>query len=403
MKHNKKRSPLDIRKGGRAINIDNNTYLMKGKTHKQGGIKIGPPNNKGLEVENNEIIRLENGGIAKVYSAQPILNGDSPANKILKGEDPNIVFNKQEVYKDRLGLNDDGTKAKLGTIININGNIKNKTIYRPVEGRSKAKLGKIDRVGKLLNPPTYDVTRYNSDYKLLSNNISPINSNNVNSQSIYSRTVPKLGTKDYIGAGANILGAISDYASTNRAIYNQRGPARPISVNARKFKTKYNANPQLSELDEYRDTINRNIDSNTSSSRTALARKQKVINETSRRRNEILGEKENIEIGLLNRDIENQQNISSRNIDRYNEYRDKVNTFKNNKLLAKADNRGSLINNVNAVMQDSISRLEQRRRFNNTTAAMQAGYSYVDPRIFDDVYDTVNTKNKYGRRIGNFK
>lgn len=103
---NKQLTPNVIR-GGQAKPIGNNLYYMNGLKHEQGGIDIG----KDLEVEGGEVVQMTPKNI-KVYSAQPILNGISPAKAVMGGASPNKVFNMQEQYKDRMGLNDDGTRKK---------------------------------------------------------------------------------------------------------------------------------------------------------------------------------------------------------------------------------------------------------------------------------------------------
>jgi hypothetical protein len=97
--------------GGIAKSLGNNFFYMNGRKHSQGGIDIGPSNKTGIEVEDGEVIET-NGNELKVYSAQPILNGASPAQLVMGGANPNKVFKAQEDFKDRNGINDDGTKAK---------------------------------------------------------------------------------------------------------------------------------------------------------------------------------------------------------------------------------------------------------------------------------------------------
>ena len=86
---------------------------MNGRKHSQGGIDIGPSDKTGIEVEDGEVVET-NGNELKVYSAQPIINGVSPAKLVMGGANPNKVFKAQEDFKDRNGINDDGTKAKYG-------------------------------------------------------------------------------------------------------------------------------------------------------------------------------------------------------------------------------------------------------------------------------------------------
>lgn len=99
--------------GGIAQPLGNNFFYMNGRKHSQGGIDIGPSDKTGIEVEDGEIVET-NGNELKVYSAQPIINGVSPAKLIMGGANPNKVFKAQEDFKDRNGINDDGTKYKEG-------------------------------------------------------------------------------------------------------------------------------------------------------------------------------------------------------------------------------------------------------------------------------------------------
>lgn len=99
--------------GGIAQSLGNNFFYMNGRKHSQGGIDIGPSDKTGIEVEGGEVVET-NGNELKVYSAQPILNGASPAQLVMDGANPNKVFKAQEDFKDRNGINDDGTKAKYG-------------------------------------------------------------------------------------------------------------------------------------------------------------------------------------------------------------------------------------------------------------------------------------------------
>ncbi len=99
--------------GGIAQPLGNNFFYMNGRKHSQGGIDIGPNDKTGIEVEDGEVVET-NGNELKVYSAQPIINGVSPAKLVIGGANPNKVFKAQEDFKDRNGINDDGTKAKYG-------------------------------------------------------------------------------------------------------------------------------------------------------------------------------------------------------------------------------------------------------------------------------------------------
>lgn len=135
-----KRLRPNIVRGGVAIPIPNkkNYYYMKGRKHEQGGIDIGKNPCTGLEVEDGEVMHISPTEV-KVFSSVPFLNGESPAEKVMKGNNPNKVFNAQERYKDVNNINDDGTKN--------NRNRKNKSRY----GTKKNDFEKIREIQSLAN------------------------------------------------------------------------------------------------------------------------------------------------------------------------------------------------------------------------------------------------------------
>lgn len=137
---NNKRLRPNIVRGGVAIPIPNkkNYYYMKGRKHEQGGIDIGKNPRTGLEVEDGEVMHISPTEV-KVFSSVPFLNGESPAEKVMKGNNPNKVFNAQERYKDVNNINDDGTKN--------NRNRKNKSRY----GTKKNDFEKIREMQSLAN------------------------------------------------------------------------------------------------------------------------------------------------------------------------------------------------------------------------------------------------------------
>lgn len=115
-----KRLRPNIVRGGVAIPIPNkkNYYYMKGRKHEQGGIDIGKNPRTGLEVEDGEVMHISPTEV-KVFSSVPFLNGESPAEKVMKGNNPNKVFNAQERYKDVNNINDDGTKNNRNRKIKV--------------------------------------------------------------------------------------------------------------------------------------------------------------------------------------------------------------------------------------------------------------------------------------------
>jgi hypothetical protein len=118
--------------GGIAQSLGNNFFYMNGRKHSQGGIDIGPSDKTGIEVEGGEVVET-NGNELKVYSAQPILNGASPAQLVMGGANPNKVFKAQEDFKDKNRINDDGSKYQNGGIKKNNYNKNdNTTVAKPV-------------------------------------------------------------------------------------------------------------------------------------------------------------------------------------------------------------------------------------------------------------------------------
>lgn len=97
-----------IVEGGTAIPIKKDSFLLKGRKHNTGGIVIDA-GKTGVEAEGGEVVQVTPKQL-KVFSAQPILNGNSPAELVQKGAEPSKVFNAQEEFKDKNNLNDDGTK-----------------------------------------------------------------------------------------------------------------------------------------------------------------------------------------------------------------------------------------------------------------------------------------------------
>lgn len=118
--------------GGIAQPLGNNFFYMNGRKHSQGGIDIGPSDKTGIEVEDGEVVET-NGNELKVYSAQPILNGASPAQLVMGGANPNKVFKAQEDFKNKNRINDDGSKYQNGGIKKNNYNKNdNTTVAKPV-------------------------------------------------------------------------------------------------------------------------------------------------------------------------------------------------------------------------------------------------------------------------------
>lgn len=145
----------------------------------------------------------------------------------------------------------------------------------------------------------------------------------------------------------------------------------PILMAATKLKTRYNANPQLSKIEDDTRRIMSEIGRNTSNSRVALARKQRAALQGQQAKNEVYGRKENIETELINKDKLNQQEVTARNLARYDQY--------NQALAAQRANRARLrlaadtanIQNKLAVSTANAQLKSQADRFNTANKINQ--------------------------------
>lgn len=106
----------NIVRGGVALPLHKtNYYLVRGRKHEQGGIDIGKNPRTGLEVEDGEVVHVSDKEL-RVFSAEPILDGVSPSQLVVRGVNPDKVFAAQERFKQINGIKDDGTKAPFGTL-----------------------------------------------------------------------------------------------------------------------------------------------------------------------------------------------------------------------------------------------------------------------------------------------
>ena len=208
-----------------------------------------------------------------------------------------------------------------------------------------------------------------------------------------------------IGLGSNIIGSIISNRVNSRMLDNLQAPPQPTPRRASKLKTSININPQLDRMRESLAEYERHVNNNTASSRVALARNQRARNETNRNANALYVERENMQNDLINKDRMNQQQVANLNIRDYNEWRDNVNTFENNRRNLKAENNVSLINNINSAVQDMLTRSDQRNSERQTRLALMAAYPNVNPRILRDLgirgitdEDIYNWDKVYGYR-----
>ena len=159
-----------ITDGGDATKIGNDTYLLRGGSHEQTnetgqtGIGINVGGNE-VEAEGGEVAQKKNGAL-RIFSAQPILGGISPAQAVMSGASKDKVFNAQQRFKSRHHLSDDGEMYK-------NGGVKGPT-YNKQTRRWYNAQGKMLRIGHgYYSQNTNRFVQYNTDGTV--SRFSPLN------------------------------------------------------------------------------------------------------------------------------------------------------------------------------------------------------------------------------------
>lgn len=208
---------------------------------------------------------------------------------------------------------------------------------------------------------------------------------------------------DIIGGVTNTIGSITNYNSNRRTLNNMKYSSAPLPIQAKKFKTRFNINPQLDKIREYLKATNRDIDENTASSRVALARKGIARTNALLQTNDLYATKENAETQLLNQDNMNQQNVAARNVKMYNRWREGKSNFDNMLLEKHAENTSDLISGLTTTVQDIIGGIEQRKNINNTLSTIAATSPNVTAEILKDLGVDFSYLIRNGKRIKNKK
>lgn len=192
----------------------------------------------------------------------------------------------------------------------------------------------------------------------------------------------KLDTNDIIGLGANLAGTIASGINTRKALNKMEAPPQPNPVIASNLKTDFNISPQLGEIEENARRMVTDINANTSSSRTRLQRLQRTRNQAQNYKNSLRGQKENIETQLINQDRLNKQGVRATNVAAMNDWQNRSAAFRNSIREQKASSLNNVFSGINAGLQDMLSRIENRRNYNNTLAIYDATHPNVDRRLF---------------------
>lgn len=371
--------PLIV-EGGTAIPIKKDSFLLKGRKHNTGGIIIGKGKNS-IEAEGDEVVQITPKQL-KVFSAQPILNGNSPAELVQKGAEPSKVFNAQESFKDRNGLNDDGTKKKrnmrtitgkkkLGGLSRKKDYGSDKKPYPSVKsndfagggrsypiptkadardalrlaglhGRSDVKAKVYKKYPELKNKKARlgtfgSLTGTNRRLLALNQNVpsagitaganitnpsaSSIKSINSGSKGKGFNLFKGIDKGEAISSGIGAVGTLISGLLNKGSIDKTSAPQVPTPqlIAPAKLKTSVNINPQLSDVRESELSQNRLVEGNTASSVASVARQQRISNNALSQRSRLRGEKENLETQLQNRDAINRQQVASSNAQQINE------------------------------------------------------------------------------------
>lgn len=439
-----------VSRGGTAVPIKKNTFLLKGRKHDTGGIVIGKGKNS-IEAEGEEVVQITPKQL-KVFSAQPILNGNSPAELVQSGVEPSKVFDAQENFKDRNGLNDDGTKKKtmnriskrkLGGLSRKDDYGSSKKPYPSVDkkdfagggrsypiptkvdardalrlaglhGRSdvKAKVYKkypelkkallgVGTNRRLLalnqNVPSAGITAganiQNPSVGKLTSPVSPV--------SPTSRSSFNLGNlgeaaSSAIGAAGTLVSGLMNKSSIN----NIQAPKAPQLVAPAQLKTTVNVNPQLSDVRESELSQRNLIEGNTASSVANVARQQRLANSSLASRSRIRGEKENMETQLRNQDAMNRQSVAAQNAQTMNAYDAAVTQTNNEKVQALANNRTQMIEGLTAGVRDFQLGKDLRRRDDLAFAAELSKNPEQIPLFMKLMQQNLGRVGQFTRRFG---
>lgn len=192
----------------------------------------------------------------------------------------------------------------------------------------------------------------------------------------------KLDTNDIIGLGSNLAGTIASGINTNKALNSMNAPVEPSYETPAAMKTRFNIRPQIGEITENTRRAMDDIEGNTSSSRVALQRKQRARNASQYAKNSLYGQKENIETQLINQDRLNRQQVGARNTAAHNDWKNRTTQFNNAIREQKASSLNRTFSGINAGIQDMLTRIENRRNYNNTLGVYDATHPNVDRRLF---------------------
>lgn len=371
-----------ITDGGDAEKIGNSTFLLRGSSHEdineagKTGIGIALGNGE-IEAENGEVAQLK-GDKLRIFSDQPILNnGISPALAVVLGANKNKVFNAQERFKREVGIDNEGNISDSSPV------------KKMIDNRSRFLAGGfLDRNLRFVDDyqPYVPSTTLNIDADKLKaataglNNGSVVDGTNKAIVGGINNSGMKITTGDWIGLGADLIGSIGSSILANKGLKEAYIPERPGYIQAGKLKTNYNINPQLEALENSRRRMNKDIDDATSSSVAALNRRNYATMRTDEEINKLYGQKENMETDLINKDILNQQDVATKNIQLQADWANRVAQFKNDidnrRIAARTMSLKGISGAARNFLGQAMQRYEDTQAMRYALAASDNGTFY---------------------------
>lgn len=342
----KRRVPIKITDGGIAQKIGNNTFLLRGSSHEQVnpsgqtgiGIKVG---NNEIEAEGGEVAQRV-GNALRIFSAQPMINGVSPAQAVEAGANKNRIFAIQEALK-RKGYKCGGrVKLKPGGKVNPIFKYNN---YAGIEDLPNSNTG--------ISSGTYDngnISLGQAEKTIFpkgfvshdSNNIGSSKTNTTPIDNWWNRNGMSVNSSDWIGLGTDLAGSLALGAFNTNAYKNIKYDYKlpnyideiPVA-----FDTTYHNGAQRATVERNRLNAQKIIANNTSSANTAVQRMQQSNADAMMETNKLWDEKANKEAELRNMAAQNEQQVRARNAAARNQYYQNVAEIQNKRIDAENANR----------------------------------------------------------------
>lgn len=339
-----------ITEGGDAKRIGHQTFLLRGRKHRNGGIVLGKGRNS-IEAEGGEVVKIDKNTM-KILSTVPMANGESPANRVLKGESPNKVFDSQEQFKDRNNLNNNSYE-RMG--FNRKDNSRS-------NGDAYMENGGINNLHSSKSGSNININKTIKEDKMKRNR-----------SSLLGRR--KAALEDYLniaGDTFNIISPLLGGSRTKRAINRMVAPTQPNQLQAVNLKTTYNIQPQLTDIYNAEQQSIAETNRNTASSVAAQARGTRLRQLGLNQRNQLRGQQQNIETQLINQNRLNRQQVTNQNIAATNDWRDRVSQFVNDQIVSKANVDNQMLESVSAGIRDLQLRSDKNQQERNALTAIMA-------------------------------